>query len=193
MAAQGHALVGARQHAAAPEGGAATGAARAALQDDEAGEVGALAAEAVGHPGAHARAAEQAAAGVHEELRRGVVEEVGLAGLDEAEVVGNRGRVREHIAHPCSALAVLLELLVMAEEVHAVARAHEGEALAFDEAGGDGLAVEFVELGLVVEELQLAGAAGHEEVDDALGLGLMVRRLGCERVGRRHGHVLGQQ
>ena len=57
----------------------------------------------------------------------------------------------------------------------------------------DRLAVEFVELRLVVEELQLAGAAGHEEVDDALGLGAVVRRLRRERVGGRRGLVRREQ
>jgi hypothetical protein len=156
---EGDALVGAREHAAAPERGAAARTAGAALQHDEAGEVGALAAQSVGHPSAHARAAEEAAARVHEQLGGSVVEEVGLAGLDEAQLVGDRRGVRQHVADPGAAGAVLLELLVVTEEVHAVARAHEREPLAFDEAGRDGLAVEFVELRLVVEKLQLAGAS----------------------------------
>ena len=130
---------------------------------------------------------------IHEELSRGVVEEVGLAGFDEAEVVGDRGSMREHIAHPRAALAVLLELLIVAEQVDSVARAHEREALAFDEAGGDGLAVEFVELGLVVEELELTRAAGHEEVDDALGLRSVMRLLRGVRIGGWRGLVLGEQ
>jgi hypothetical protein len=134
-----------------------------------------------------------AAARVHEQLGGSVVEEVGLAGLDEAQLVGDRRGVRQHVADPGAAGAVLLELLVVTEEVHAVARAHEREPLAFDEAGRDGLAVEFVELRLVVEKLQLAGAAGHEQVDDALGFGLVMRRLGRERIGRRSGLILREQ
>ena len=47
---------------------------------------------------------------------------------------------------------------------------------------GDGLAVEAVELGFVVESVDLAGSAVHEQEDDALGLGRKVRGL-VRRVG----------
>ena len=50
LVAEGDALVGGGQDAAAPEDGAAARAAGAALEDDKAGEVFALAAEAVGDP-----------------------------------------------------------------------------------------------------------------------------------------------
>src|SRR5688572_19280653 len=46
---------------------------------------------------------------------------------------------------------------------------HAGEALAHADAGGEVLAVHVVQERLVVEEVELGGAAGHEEVDDALG------------------------
>ena len=46
-----------------------------------------------------------------------------------------------------------------------------------------GLAVVFHERGLVVEQIDLARCAAHEEVDDALRLALVVRRAGRERIG----------
>ena len=46
---------------------------------------------------------------------------------------------------------------------------HERESASLDERVGDRLAAIFLKLGLEVEELELAGAAGHEEVDHALG------------------------
>ncbi len=95
MAAKRNALVGAWQEAAAPVHRAAARTAWAALQDDEAGQVARFAADAVRHPRADARAPELAAAGVHEELRRCVVEEVGDAGPHDAELVDNAGGVRE--------------------------------------------------------------------------------------------------
>ncbi len=46
---------------------------------------------------------------------------------------------------------------------------HERESAALDERVGDRLAAIFLKLRLVVEELELAGTAGHEQIDHALG------------------------
>ena len=50
--------------------------------------------------------------------------------------------------------------------------------LAVDDRGREGLALQLGQLGLVVEEFELRGRAGHEEVDDRLGLGRVVRQAG---------------
>ena len=42
------------------------------------------------------------------------------------------------------------------------------------------------ELGLVVEQIHVRRAAGHEQEDDALGLGRVVRRHDRQRVGPPH-------
>src|SRR5581483_11366411 len=52
---------------------------------------------------------------------------------------------------------------------------HEGEALAGDERVGDGLVMELLEGRLEVEQFELAGPAGHEQVNDALGPRFEVR------------------
>ena len=49
-------------------------------------------------------------------------------------------------------------------------RADERIALAVDDRGREGLAFKLRELGLIIEELELRRGAGHEEVDDRLGL-----------------------
>ena len=87
LVAEGDALVGGGEDAAAPEDGAAARAAGAALEYDKAGKVIALAAKAVSDPSAHAGATEEAAAGVHLEFSRGVVEECGFAGGADAHAV----------------------------------------------------------------------------------------------------------
>jgi len=45
----------------------------------------------------------------------------------------------------------------------------KGEALALHDAFGRSLAMVFAELGLVLEEIELAGGSGHVEEDDVLG------------------------
>ena len=42
--------------------------------------------------------------------------------------------------------------------------------MALDHGGRDGLALDFLELGLAVEELELAGRSRHEQIDHPLGL-----------------------
>src|SRR5262249_19767537 len=58
----------------------------------------------------------------------------------------------------------------------------EREALVLDERFRRRLATQLVELRLVIEQLQLARAAGHEQEDHALGLRREVRLLRRQRV-----------
>ena len=55
---------------------------------------------------------------------------------------------------------------------------------ALDERVGDRLAAILLELGLVVEELELARSAGHEQIDHALGPRREMARMGRDRVRR---------
>ena len=95
-----HALEDRGQKTAAPEAIAGAGMGAAGDQDDEAGQVLALRAEAIGHPRAHRRPAKLRRAGEQQQLRRGVVELVGEHRLDEAQVVGDAGKLRQGLRHP---------------------------------------------------------------------------------------------
>ena len=110
LAAERDALVDGGQEAAAPVGGAAARSPSAGAEDDEAGQVLRLAAQAVGRPGAQARPAELLRAGVHEDLRRRVVERVGDHRLDDRDVVDDLGEVRQQLGELGAALAVPGEL-----------------------------------------------------------------------------------
>ena len=68
--------------------------------------VAVLAAQAVGQPGAHARPARQLGAGLEEGDGRVVVDRLGVHRLDEAQIVGHAGGVRQQFADPGAALAV---------------------------------------------------------------------------------------
>ena len=77
--------------------------------------------------------------------------------------------MRQQLAEPGAGLAVLGELEVRAgERDRRLLGRHAGEALAAADVVGQLLAVLLVEQRLVVEEVLLGGAAGLEEVDDAL-------------------------
>ena len=174
------ALVDRRQEAAAPVRVAAAGPLVARAEDDEAGQVLRLAAQAVGDPGAHARPAEDLRAGAHHDLPGRVVERVGDHPLDDGDVVDDRREVRQQLGELGAALAVPGELELGAEQLRV--GLDERGAIALDQLRRRQRAVELGELRLVVEQLQVAGRAGHEEEQDPLGLRCIMRRLRRQRI-----------
>jgi hypothetical protein len=64
---------------------------------------------------------------------------------------------------------------------------HECEAPALDERVRNRLPAKFLEVGLIVEKLELAWSAGHEQVNDALGPGSMMARPRGERIAGANG------
>ena len=105
---------------------------------------------------------------------------IGRHRVDEGDVVHVGRDVWKEIAHPLTALAVLLELPLGADDPALALLATAALGLHVDR-----LTVEAVELRLVVERVDLARPAIHEEEDHALGFGREVRRLGRERIGER--------
>ena len=79
-----------------------------------------------------------------------------------------------------AALAVALEIVFRGADRRMAAE--KGEALSLDELLGTRLPVEFEQLGLRVEQVELRGRADHVKINDALRAGREVRRPGCERV-----------
>src|SRR5262249_58721231 len=121
-------FVPARQEPGTVRGRSATRATRAGLQPDAPRQAVGLAADAVGDPGAHARAAELRRAGVDEALRRAVVEHVRLHPLQPAHLIDDVAVVREEFAQGHPALAVRGELAGAAEQLGVAL--DEGEPLA---------------------------------------------------------------
>ena len=85
--------------------------------------------------------------------------------------------VRKQLGNPLARLAVLFELPLWPD--HASFVLFAAASLGFD---GDGFAVELIELGLVVERVDMARPAIHEEEDDALRFGGKMRLLGREGI-----------
>ena len=146
---------------------------QAAVEDDEAGQVLALAAQAVGGPGAHAGPALQAGAGVEEVVGVGVLGKFAGHRADERQLVHDLGHVREQIADPRPALAVPAEL---PRRLHHLADVGELRRLQLAHRLVRVLAVELLQQRLVVEGIHLRRAAVHVEEDDALRLGRVVRQ-----------------
>ena len=161
------------EKAALPVGDAGSGTLPAGLEDHEGGQVLGLGSQAVADPGTHAGAPRPRRPGVAEDLGRPVVEVVGGDGGDERQVVDDGRGVGKALGDGLARLAVRFELpfrtqkpgLLFGEEVH------ESEALVLQEGIGKWLAVQFPELRLVVEEIQLAGSSHHVEIDDVSDFG----------------------
>ena len=168
-------LIDRGQEAGAPERWA-DGGGNLRAENDEAGEIFVVGAEAVGEPGAHGGTAGDVGSGVHHDERGLVVGDFGVDGADDADVVDALADVGEELADFDAALAVALEL---------EGRLHEGAGLALvaEVAAGHGLAVVLGEHGLGVEAVDVRQAAVHEEEDDVLCLGLEVRVLDHPRAG----------
>src|SRR5205823_3634577 len=78
-------------------------------QHHVAGQIVALGAESVEHPGTEAGSAHQNGASVHFANAADVRESVGPTTADDGNVVDALGNFRQPIAHPNARLAVLLE------------------------------------------------------------------------------------
>ena len=118
--------------------------------------------------------------GGHHDLAGSVVEGVGGHALDDGQVVDDPGQVGQQLGQLGPRLAVPGELELRAQQLGI--RIDERRAVALEQLGRGQLAVEPGELGLVVEELQVARAAGHEQEDHPLGLGGEMGRPGRQRV-----------
>jgi hypothetical protein len=93
--------------------------------------------------------------GEREDLRRGVVERVGVHRPHDRDVVDHRAEVREQLAEFGAGLAVLLELELRAEQL--AVRVDERGPVVLEQLRRRQGAVELGELRLVVEQLEVGG------------------------------------
>ncbi len=123
------------------------------------GQIGVLAAQAVERPGADRRPHELEAAGVHLQERLRVVRQVGVHAVDDAQVVGVLGQLGKtsEIHSPDSPCWANLN-----GEPSSLAPPRSRPTV-------DRLARLLVQLGLVVEQIDVRRPAVHAQEDDALG------------------------
>ena len=177
-------LVHRRQEAAAPVRVPAAGPLLPGTEDYESRQVARLAAQSVQGPRAHRRPAELLSARAHHHLGGSVVEGVRDEALDDRDLVDDRSCVRDQLGQFGAALAVLGELELRPEQRRV--GVDERRSIAVQQALGGQRALVLAEFRLVVEELEVARAAAHEEEDDVLGRGLVVGSLRGQRIGRLH-------
>ena len=102
--------------------------------------------------------------------------------LHDADVVRHLGGVGQEVRDELTALPVLPELGEVTLHLELLALELR-DGLALGEGLRHGLAVQFIELRLVVEGLEVGGSAGHAKEDHALDTLLMMRESGQATVG----------
>jgi hypothetical protein len=102
----------------------------------------------------------------------------GVHRMDEGHVVHAGGEIREQVRDHLARLTIGPELPLGADDAADILMAATPERLDLDR-----LAVERVEIRLVVERVHMARAAIHEQEDHGLRLGRVMRRPGGEWIG----------
>ena len=150
------------------------------VDHDKCGQIAVLAAEPVRHPSAYAGVTHQNHAGVPLVVREHVVIRLADGRVDKRQFVHNRRHVREQLRDPCARLSVLLERKRTLHQRARVALAHDHFAVAVDagNAGPKRDPVVFFERRLVVERVDVAHSAAHEQVDYRFSSRRKMRRLG---------------
>ncbi len=93
--------------------------------------------------------------------------------MDERDVVGQLGEMRNQIADPFAGLAALAKRVLRASEI--AGRSLKGDLWS----AGERLVVPLDEFRLVVPGFELADGARAEDDDDVLGLGGEMAAAGC--------------
>ena len=114
-----------------------------------------------------------------------MVEVLGRHRAQKGKVIDHRGGVRQKFRNVTPALAMAVEFAPRAKQLgHFFGETtHEGKPFPFHERGRDGLTVQLSQFRFVVEQIQLAGSASHEQENDALCPSREMRFFGCQRVG----------
>src|SRR5262249_9083491 len=97
-------------------------------------------------------------------------------------------QVREQVADIFAALAILLEVPFRPNDASPVTMTAASEG-----AHVNGLSVEAIHIGFVVERIDLARPAIHEEKDDAFGLGGKVPLPDGQRIGGARRWLIGEE
>ena len=102
-----------------------------------------------------------------------MIELVGMHGLDEAKVVHVLFQMRQAVGDPLTALSHLVERVLRCQKFGNAT--DECETLARQKRRGTILAIEPLQLRLMLEKFQLAWRPGHVQVDDTPHFGAKLR------------------
>ena len=131
--------------------------------DNESGKILVLGAQTVTEPGAQAGPARLLKPRLDIGDGRIMVDGLGVDRLHNAQVINDRGRMRQQLADPRASMAVLGELERRTRHrKRTLSRGHRGDALTHPDRVRQLGLVQFVESGFVIQQLHLRWAARHE-------------------------------
>ena len=105
-----------------------------------------------------------------------MIKVVGMHRFDEGQVIRDLAQIGQPVREFSPGISVLGKGKARTE--NGGVRLDEGVALTLDHGGRNGFTLHFLELGFVVEELELAGSASHKEIDHPLGLDREAHEVG---------------
>ena len=108
-----------------------------------------------------------------------MIELIAVQRLDDGDIVHHLTQVRKQLRELGARFAVTLEGVGGGQDLGR--SPDKSEPLPFQGSFGNVLTVQLLELGLVLEQVDLGGSTRHEEEDDVLGLRRKVRHLGGQR------------
>ena len=97
-----------------------------------------------------------------------MVDRGGGGGLDQGKIIGDRAKIGEELGEPHATFSMLIELKHGGRDKLGLALGHGGDALTFVDGFGEFFFESFVEIGLVIEKVELGRSATHKEKDDTL-------------------------
>ncbi len=96
-----------------------------------------------------------------------------MHGTDDANIICDRSDFGKLVGDELAGLSVALEFVLGTEAFEVVLLAHElSDGLTFGNGLGHGLAVHFLELGLVIVGFKVGWTTGHAQKDNPFGLGV---------------------
>ena len=176
---QGRPLMNGGEKACAPVDNTTGRQAALIRQHDERRQILALTAEAIGDPCTHARKTWQDVAGVGHEHRRSMQRALALHGVNKGHVINTVSELREEIADPAPALAMLTK-----RPVAALAVARLGGKELHLAIGIEGFAAALRQLRFVVPRVHMTEPAWAKNLNHGTCFGRQRRTPGRERIRR---------
>ena len=117
-------------------------------------------------PRTHRRFAGLLRAGVNCSDRRVVVDRLSVHGFDQANIIRNRGGVRDEFTEPASMLPMLGKFKHWGHAGEGgLFGSHPGDSLTIADTVGQFLPVVFTQLGMIIKHIDMGRPTGHEQIN----------------------------
>src|SRR5690606_27778628 len=113
---------------------------------------------------------------MHQELGRSMIKLICGNAFQKSNFIGHRLEMRQIIAYPCTALAILIKTGLRTQ--HFGNPANESKFLPFQKRIRTGLTVHFMQLWLIIKKFELRRSPGPMKIEHRTGFGCKLRSTG---------------